>query len=60
MRIHELIDEDTKRKLNVAVHRPEPEQAKRRKEKLSRTDLQYLMGVGRDRYRKVNGRVRRR
>lgn len=59
MRIHELIDDDTKRKLNATVHRPKPNQTKRHKEKLSHSDLHYLMGTGRDRYRKVSGRVRR-
>lgn len=59
MRIHELIDDDTKRKLSTAVHRPKPEQVKKHKEKLSRSDLHYLMGTGRERYHKVNGRVKR-
>jgi len=62
MRIYELIDDDTKRKLNAAVHRPKPTRPikqKKSKEKLSDADLRYLMGTNRDRYHKVSGRVKR-
>ena len=57
MTIYDLIDDETRHKLNAkkpVVHRP-----RRSKEKLSRRDIEELMGVNRDRYKKVNGKVKR-
>ena len=53
MTIYDLIDDDTRDKLN-AVHRP-----KKNKEKLSRRDIEELMGTHRDTYKRVNGKVKR-
>ena len=53
MEIYNLIDDDTRDKLN-AVHRP-----KKNKEKLSKRDLEELMGTHRDTYKRVNGKVKR-
>ena len=53
MTIYDLIDDDTRDKLN-AVHRP-----KKNKEKLSDADLRELMGTNRQIHKKVNGKVKR-
>ncbi|MER2039978.1 MAG: hypothetical protein ABS944_17680 [Solibacillus sp.] len=53
MTIYDLIDDDTRDKLN-AVHRP-----KKNNEKLSEREWKELMGCNRDRYHKVNGKVKR-
>lgn len=58
MTIYDLLDDDTRRQLNAkkpVVHRP-----KRNKEKLSDADLRELMGIGRDTYKRSNGRVKQR
>ena len=58
MTIYDLIDDDTRQLLNAkkpVVHR----QSNKRKEKLSRRDVEELMGCNRDRYHKVNGKVKR-
>ncbi|MER2047293.1 MAG: hypothetical protein ABTA23_03610 [Solibacillus sp.] len=57
MTIYDLIDDDTRDKLN-AVHRPSNKH-KREHERLSEYDIRELMGMNRDRYRKVNGKVKR-
>lgn len=49
MNIYERVSDETKEKLKA--HRP--------KEKLSKKDLDELMGVDRDTYKRVNGRVKR-
>lgn len=58
MNIYELIDDDIRRQLNAkkpVVHRPK----QKNKEKLSRREIEKLMGTKRDRYHKVNGKVKR-
>ena len=52
MNIHDRLDDDTKRKLKD-VHRA------KNKEKLSEQDIKELMGVNRDKYHRVKGKVRR-
>lgn len=54
MTIYDLIDDDTRDKLN-AVHRPKV----RSNENLSEREWKELMGCNRDRYHKVNGKVKR-
>lgn len=54
MTIYDLIDDDTRDKLN-AVHRP----LVKNKEQLSEREWKELMGCNRDRYHKVNGKVKR-
>ena len=57
MTIYDLIDDDTRRILNAkkpVVHR----HSTKSKEKLSDADLRELMGVNRQTYKKVNGRVK--
>lgn len=53
MTIYDLIDDDTRDKLN-AVHRP-----KKNKEKLSERELRELMGCNRQIHKRVNGKVKR-
>ena len=58
MTIYDLIDDDTRQLLNAkkpVVHR----QSTTHKEKLSQHDLRELMGVNRQTYKKVNGKVKR-
>lgn len=55
MTIYDLIDDETRDKLN-AVHRPSN---KHKHEHLSEYDIRELMGMNRDRYKKVNGKVKR-
>lgn len=57
MRIYHLIDDETKRKLNAMPVKAPPKQKKQRK--FSRYELQELMGVNRDTYKRKNGRVKR-
>ncbi|MER1998825.1 MAG: hypothetical protein ABS882_03550 [Lysinibacillus sp.] len=57
MQIYNLIDDETKRKLNAV--KPVVHRQKRNKEKLSKRDVEELMGVNRDTYKRVNGKVRR-
>lgn len=52
MIVFDLIDDETKKQLNVNP-------VKRKKEKLSRHDIEELMGTKRDTYKRVNGKVRR-
>ena len=54
MTIYDLIDDDTRDKLN-AVHRPKHKNT----ERLSKRDWEDIMGTRRDTYKKVNGKVRR-
>ena len=51
MTIYERLDDDTKRKLNV-VHRP------KKKETFTREELEELMNMNANTYKKVKGRVR--
>ena len=51
MTIYDLIDDDTRDKLN-AVHRP-----KKNKEKVSDREWREVTGMNLDRYHKVNGEV---
>ena len=58
MTIYDLIDDDTRLALNAkkpVVHR----QTVRSKENLSEREWKELMGCNRDRYHKVNGKVKR-
>ena len=52
MTIYDLLDDDTRDKLN-AVHRP------KNKEKLSERELKELMGCNRQIHKRVNGKVKR-
>ncbi|MEK5081159.1 hypothetical protein MKX73_19730 [Solibacillus sp. FSL W7-1436] len=52
MTIYDLLDDDTRDKLN-AVHRPKV------KEKLSERELKELMGCNRQIHKRVNGKVKR-
>ncbi|MFS0878281.1 hypothetical protein [Solibacillus isronensis] len=54
MTIYDLIDDDTRDKLN-AVHRPK----RKNTERLSKRDWEDIMGTRRDTYKKVNGKVKR-
>ena len=54
MTIYDLLDDDTRDKLN-AVHRSKHKNT----ERLTERDLKELMGCNRDRYHKVNGKVKR-
>lgn len=53
LKIHDHLNDETKRKLND-VHRDN-----KKKEKLSEYDLKELMGMNRDKYHRVKGKVRR-
>jgi len=57
MRIYDLLDDDTRKQLQAkpVVHR----QKRKDKRKYSDRELKELMGVNRDRYHKVSGRVKR-
>lgn len=58
MTIYERLDDATRKALGAnkpVVHRPKQSH----KEKLSDADLRELMGVNRDRYKRVNGKVKR-
>ena len=56
MTIYERLDDETRKALDAKkpVHR-----SKRNKEKLSRREWEDVMGVSRDTYKKVNGKVKR-
>lgn len=59
MTIYERLDDETRKALNAkkpVVHR----QSNKRKEKLTDRDIKELMGIGRDTYKRSNGRVKRR
>lgn len=57
MRIYDLLDDDTRKQLQAKpVHRLE----QRKNEHLSRKEWHDIMGVNRDRYKRVNGKVKRR
>ncbi|MBD8028161.1 hypothetical protein H9636_16050 [Ureibacillus sp. Re31] len=65
MRIEHILDSDAKAKLGVLsqgkgkVH-PEKKNVSRAKyERLSEQDIKELMGVNRQTYRRVNGKIRR-
>jgi len=53
LKLHDHLDDESKRKLND-VHRDN-----KKKEKLSDYDLKELMGVNRDKYHRVKGKVKR-
>lgn len=53
MTIGDRLNDETKRKLNV-VHRP-----KKDKRKYSEHEIKELMGMNRDTYKRVNGKVKR-
>lgn len=59
MRIYELVDDKTRRALCVLTKHQERPVKKKPKEKFSEKELKELMGVNRDRYYKVNGKVKR-
>ena len=75
MRIEHIIDEQTKRKLNYSEkpkrsseNRKKQSNGKnvkyikqnhRKNEKLSERDIKELMGINRDIYKRVNGKVKR-
>ena len=58
MRIYELIDNQTRKALRVVQHQGQPKKGKS-SERLSERELKELMGVNRDQYRRVNGKVKR-
>lgn len=57
MRIEHLVDDDVKRKLG---YKSKPNKKKRKnKEKLSRREIEELMGINRDIYVRKGGAMRR-
>lgn len=60
MRIEDLVSPEVKQKLN---YNNQPKQRRNRKKKhheqLTRRDIEELMGVHRDTYKRVNGKVKR-
>lgn len=59
MRVHELIDDETKKQLKVKEPAPVSRPVKKNREKLSRRDIEELMGTHRDRYHRVSVKVKR-
>lgn len=59
MRVHELIDDETKKQLKVKEPTTINHPVKKNKEKLSRRDIEELMGTNRDRYHRVSGKIKR-
>lgn len=57
MRIHGLLDDDTRRKLDVNVH-SSMTRKQYHHEQLTKDDLDFLMGIFKQTYTKKNGRVR--
>ena len=57
MTIYERLDDATRKALGAK--KPVVHRRKRNKEKLSDSDLRELMGVNRDVYRRINGKVKR-
>ena len=58
IRIHDLLYDDTKRKLDVNVN-SSMTRKQYHHEQLTREDYEFLMGMYRDTYKRVNGKVRR-
>ena len=58
IRKRDLLDDETKRKLNVNVH-SSMTRKQIHHEQLTREDYEFLMGMYRDVYKRVNGRIRR-
>ena len=65
MRIEHILDSDTKAKLGVLsqdkgkVHPKKKNVSRAKYERLSEQDIKELMGVNRDTYKRVNGKIRR-
>ena len=65
MKICDLINDDTKRKLSVSNqgkgkhHTQSKKQNKRNSERLTRYEIEELMGTRRQTYRRVNGKIKR-
>lgn len=59
MLIFDLIDDRTKQRLKAKRIKPRPVKRKRKKKAYSVRQLEELMGTHRDRYHKVNGKVKR-
>lgn len=65
MRIEERLDEHTKRKLGVSNqrkgkhHTQSKKRNKRNSERLTRYEIEELMGTRRQTYRRVNGKIKR-
>ncbi len=64
MKIHEHLDDKTKRKLGYSdkgkgkVHSNVKKRNRRNSERLTRYDIEELMGTNRQTYRRVNGKVK--
>mgnify|MGYP001295989978 CR=1 FL=1 len=65
MKIYDLINDDTKRKLGVSNqgkgkhHTQSKKRNKRNSERLTRYEIEELMGTRRDTYKRVNGKIKR-
>ena len=65
MKIIDRLDDDTKRKLGVSNrgkgkhHTQSKNRNKRNSERLTRYEIEELMGTRRDTYKRVNGKVKR-
>lgn len=65
MRIEHIIDNEIKVKLGYSdkgkgkVHSNNKKRNKRKSERLSERDLKELMGMNRDTYKRVNGKIKR-
>lgn len=65
MRIELILDSDAKAKLGVSsygernVHPKKKNVSRAKYERLSEQDIKELMGVNRDTYKRVNGKIRR-
>ena len=57
MKLYDLIDDETRKKLNAnpVVHR----QKHKNNERLSDAEWREIMGMNRDVYKRVNGKVKR-
>ena len=65
MKIIDRLDDDTKRKLGVSNqskgkhHTQSKKRNKRNSERLTRYEIEELMGTRRQTYRRVNGKIKR-
>lgn len=62
MKVYELISNDQRQKLNAFVKRKKPPSKEvfgHKPKNLSRKEIEELMGVNRDTYKRVKGRVKR-
>ena len=65
MKIYDLINDDTKQKLSVSNqskgkhHTQSKKRNKRNSERLTRYEIEELMGTRRQTYRRVNGKIKR-